>query len=380
MANIARSISAPVGIRSGQTMMPNNPTDLVTIRDLLDRIKISDGGSAEIAGVWATDRNALINEITAQIVTFQTVNNRPSIDGVVDPAGGSLRLMNQLAADGPPTPGGLIAATVETAPDGLSETAAAGIHVVNTAQMPGTGMIDPTVIGFDYVRKLVRVEGSSIKWFGVVFRNSGGSISNGIPHINFTPTPIQGGYSDATYDSFGGWGNLWRDYTHVIGSQMVAAAVDQILVIPFYKTSQSSNLGDFLLNWKDVVSEVVKAAILSVDIFYLRDGYTFDQIVTSSFSNGWVAHHGFSTKAAGASSMTKLIIDLDGVAGGSHWTPANGLIYRNRAPTNVNPMGNIWYVGGRWSKKFAAIYGGTLNSHAACRNHLLYHGLTLFGT
>jgi hypothetical protein len=321
----------------------------------------------------------LIIEITAQIITFQTVNNRPTIDGVVDPGGGSLRLMNQLAADRPPTPGE-ITATVEPAPDGLEESASAGIHVANIAQLPGLAQFDPVVVGFDYTRKLVRVEGSSIKWFGVVFRNSAGSISGGIPHINFTPTPIQGGYQDGSYDSFAGWANLWRDYTHVVGSQMSAAGVDQIVVIPFYKTSQQRNLGNFLSNWKEVVAEVVKAAIFSVDIFFLRDGYSFDQIVTSSFSNGWVAHQGFINNAAGASSMAKLIIDLDGVAGGSNWTPGKGIIYRNRVPpVKMNPAGNIWYVGGRWSRKFAQIYGGNLNTHAACRNHLLYHGLKMFG-
>jgi hypothetical protein len=268
---------------------------------------------------------------------------------------------------------------VESAPDGLVEIAAAGNNVAIVDQLPGLKAFDPIVVGYEYIRKLVRVEGSSIKWFGVVFRTTSGSLTGGIPHINFTPTPIQGGYQDATYDSFGGWANLWRDYTDVIGFQMAASGVNQILVIPFYKTSQQQNLGDFLSNWKEVVAEVIKAAIFSIDIFFLRDGYTFDQIVTSSFSNGWVAHKQFNEKATGAASMTKLIIDLDGQAGGSHWVPSNGVVYRNRPPAGVNPAGNIWYVGGRWSSKFAGLYGGQLNTHAACRNHLLYHGLKMFG-
>ncbi len=373
------NISQAVGTRYGQMVMPNTPADLAVITGLFDRIPVANGGSKEIGGVWSTEREALIVQVTAQIVAFQTVNVRPVIDGVVDPNGGTLKLMNQLASAAPgPTPSGGITATVEPAPNGLAEADAAGIHVVNITQMPGTGKIDPVVVGYDYVRKLVRVEGSSIKWFGVVFRSSEGSISGGIPHINFTPTPIQGGYQDGSYDSFGGWANLWRDYTHVIGSQMVAAGVDQILVLPFYKTSQQQNLGDFLTNWKEVVSEVVKAAILSVDIFFLRDGYTFNEIVSSSFSNGWVAHQQFNTKALGAASMTKLIVDLDGVAGGSNWVPGNGIIYRNRpAPIKSNPVGNVWYVGGRWSQEFAKIYGGNLNTHAASRNHLLYHALKI---
>jgi len=117
-----------------------------------------------------------------------------------------------------------------------------------------------------------------------------------------------------------------------------------------------------------------------MDPLSLRDTFTFNQIVSSSFSNGWVAHQKFNTNAAGASAMTKLIIDLDGQAGGSHWAPANGIIYRNRvSPFPSNPMGNLWYVGGRWSSKFTLLYGGQLNTHAACRNHLLYHGLMITG-
>lgn len=378
MANT--KIDQAVGVRNGLTPMPNLQTDLDKITALFDSIPVAKGGSKEIGGLWLTERNALIAEVTAQIVAFQTTNHRPVIDGVIDPTGGTLKLMNQLASSAPgPTPGGGITATVEPAPDGLEEAAAAGIHVANVNQMPGLGKIDPVVVGFDYIRKLVRVEGSSIKWFGVVFKSTGGSISGGIPHINFTPTPIQGGYQDSTYDSFGGWANLWRDYTHVIGSQMVAARSDQILVLPFYKTSQQQNLGDFLTNWKEVVAAVVQTAIFAVDIFFLRDGYTFNEIVSSSFSNGWVAHQQFSTKAAGAAEMTKKAIDLDGVAGGSNWVPPNGIVYRNRpVPGKMNPAGNVWYVGGRWSQEFAKIYGGQLNTHAACRNHLLYHALTTF--
>jgi hypothetical protein len=360
-------------------MMPNLPNDLSAITGLLDRIPVFQGGSKEFGGVWSTERNALIAQVTAQIVTFQTTNGRPVIDGVVDPGGGSLRMMNQLAAASGPAPSGGITATVEPNPNGLFENSGArNLFTVFPAQMPGLGRLDPNSVNTEYIRKFVRVEGSSIKWFGVVFRSTAGSISNGIPHINFTPTPIQGGYNDATYSTFGGWAQLWDDYTEVIGSQVAAAGVDQILVLPFYKTSQSNNLGNFLENWREVIKAVIEAAIFSTDIFLLRDGYKFEKIVSSSFSNGWVAHNNFNTKAVGAGQMTEKLYDLDGVAGGSNWTPPNGLIYRNRsAPVKVNPVGNIWYVGGRWGPGFAPLYGGQLNTHAACRNHLLYHGLSI---
>jgi hypothetical protein len=75
--------------------------------------------------------------------------------------------------------------------------------------------------------------------------------------------------------------------------------------------------------------------------------------------------------------MTDVLFDLDGVAGGSNWQPAKGMIYQNRQPPGrSNPVGNTWFVGGRWDD-FKQIYGGSVNGHAASRNHLLYHGLWL---
>jgi hypothetical protein len=272
-----------------------------------------------------------------------------------------------------------LAAKVMPAPDGLPEAAGAqGVYVVDPTSMPGFGPLRKMVANANYVRKLVRVDASSIKWYGVVVPKSGSGQTIGkIPHINFTPTPIQGGYVDGNYDSFTGWGGLWRDYTSVIGGQVAASGVDQVLVIPFYRTSQMDNLGDFLANWREVVSAVLTAAMNSVDPLFLRDKFTFDRIVSSSFSNGWRAHNKFHTLAAGASNMTDAVFDLDGVAGGSTWQPSKGVIYQNRkAPGKINPVGNNWYVGGRWDD-FKSIYGGSVNGHAASRNHLLYHGLLL---
>jgi hypothetical protein len=380
MASVHVAISAPVGIRNGQTVMPNQPRDLDTVTKLLDRIPVSKGGSAEIGGVWSTDRNALIVEVAAQITVFQTVNQRKVIDGVIDPRGGTLGLMNQLASE--PAPATITAKRVP-APGGLAESFDGVYSVVDVTTIGGQGPLAPTNASVKYERRLIRVEGTSINWFGVVVpRNSDGAGFGKIPHINFTPTPIQGGYSDATYDSFGGWDNLWRDYTAVIGGQVAGSGADQILVIPFYQTSQSGNLGDFLLYWKEAVSAVVTAAIDSIDPYYLRDSYTFDRIVSSSFSNGYVAHQGFHTKAAGAAAMTDVLFDLDGQAGGSTWRPAKGVIYLNRQPGPVNPVGGRhWYVGGRWHPKFKPLYGGgNVNGHAASRNHLLYHGLWQFCT
>ena len=375
MALVSRSITSPVGIRNAQVMMPNLPKDLNTVTDLFDRIPVAKGGSAEIGGVWSTDRNALISEVTTQIITFQTTNARPVMDGVIDPGGGTLKLMNQLAAD---PPAGSITATVMPAPD--IEQMDSGLAVADVNIMAGFRPIQPMNVDTHFCRKLVRVENCSINWYGVVIPSSCQG-QGAMPHINFTPTPYQGHYYDPGYDSFDSWGQLWKDYTWVIGGQVAASGANQILVIPFYKNSQSSNLGDFLLNWQEVVSQVITAALLSFDPLMLRTDFSFDHIVSSSFSNGYIAHQNFNSQGVGAGGMTDYIFDLDGAAGGSHWVPGNGVIYRNQPPPgNNNPAANVWYVGGRWGGGFAPMYPGGINTHAACRNHLLYHGLFMFCT
>lgn len=381
MATTIVRISAPVGIRNGRVPMTNAPGDLDKITELFDRIPIANGGSMEIGGVWASSDSqldALIAEVTAQIVTFQTVNRLPTIDGVLDPYGGTLRLMNQVARE-PGGGGGLMPLTGARVmpPPGNRSTQVNGQSLVATAEsVSGAGRLVPSWLPISYSRRLVYSPDSDIHWFGVVVPDQAAPGIQSFPHLNFTPTPWQGGYQDPGYEAFSSWGQLWDDYTTVIGGQIAAAGVDQILVLPFYKNSQPKNFGSFNTNWRAVVSDVVTAALLDIDPTCLRDTYTFDRIVTSSFSNGWVAHHHFQTQAQGAADMTIAIYDLDGVAGGSNWVPPNGMIYRNRAipAGRSNPQGHTYYVGGRWDK-FVPFYGGNINTHACCRNHLLFHGL-----
>jgi len=62
---------------------------------------------------------------------------------------------------------------------------------------------------------------------------------------------------------------LWDDYTDRIGGLLSASGVNQVLVIPFYKTSKAFNLGLFLTNWQDVVSAVVTAAVSDMNPYHL---------------------------------------------------------------------------------------------------------------
>ena len=183
MAGTPRSIGAPVGIRNGKTVMQNRPADLATVTDLFDRIPFGRGGTKEIGGLWAIERNALIAEVTTEIIRFQTVNARPTIDGVIDPGGGTLKLMNQLASASTPTAS---SARVVPSPDGLPEAPGPlGVFVAHESSVDGLAPLRKTVVNANYVRKLVRVDASSINWYGVVVpKSAAGHTMVRIPHIN----------------------------------------------------------------------------------------------------------------------------------------------------------------------------------------------------
>jgi hypothetical protein len=370
-------ISEAVGIRWGSQMMPNTVGDLGKVTSLFDQIKVSDGGSMEIGGVWAKDRTPLIVEITAQIVAFQVKNGRTP-DGVIDPDGGTLREMNRLAVTVAPVPNMGVHARVMPVPSTYkTEFDEYSAYVAGPNSLDGFGQLF-RASGSSYAfRRLVRVENCSINWYGIYIPEScSWTPGQTVPHIHFTPTPQQGGYQDTGYENFSGWMKLWDDYTSIPGSQIGLAGADQILVAAFYRNAQQRNLGDFLQTWQNAVSAAITAAIDDLDPTALRDNFTFERIVSSSFSNGWVAHQQFNGRAAGASDMTHVLFDLDGQAGGSTWSPEKGVIYLNRpCPYRTNPSGGRhYYVGGRWGQ-FASIYGGNFNTHACCRNHLLHHGV-----
>lgn len=361
------TIAQSVGIRNGRQMMPNRPEDIETITGLLDRIPGTNGGTADVFGAWSTDRTVLIAEVTAAIVFFQTLNGRPSPDGVVDPGGGTLSMMNRIA--GPPP----VRATIH------QEDVNSQLWVVaDPLTLDGTGPIQTRAISPPLTRKLVRVTGTSIKWFGVVLPlDQDGHLIGGEPHIFFTPSPWQGGYFDPGYSAFTSWNNLWDKYTSAMGSQLVASGAPQILVIPFYKNSQTGSLGEFLNNWQEVITAVITAAIDRVDPLYLRDRFEFTSICTSSFSNGITTQQNFNMRGNGVASMTRVAFNLDGQASGNNWNPARGVAYLNTPPSGgVNPVGRHWHVGGRLGPLHTA------HPHSSTHNlcpFLLIHGMTRFG-
>jgi hypothetical protein len=209
MARVIAKISAPVGAPAHIPKPPNRDTDLEVVTGLFDRIPVAKGGNTEVGIDWVESRDRLIADLTAQIVRFQTVNKLPVCDGVLDPAGASPRLMNQLAADP------CIVAAVWRAPD-AENSPCSPYEVAEVSSLPGTRPLRPDIRNVSYVRKSVRVEGSSIVWFGVVIP-SNCSRQGSVPHIFFTPKPDQGGYPDSAYGKGGiQLGGLWKSYTWAI--------------------------------------------------------------------------------------------------------------------------------------------------------------------
>ena len=377
------TISDSVGIRYGTRPCTNRRADLDKIRDLFDTIPTEAGGTRDTAiGEWATVTAELIIEIAAQITIFQEIQPGLTVDGAIDKNGNTLKRMNALAAGQSGVR--FITATIEHDVAPYSEIAQ-DVHftAIDPSSMPGTGPLRINSHSWSYVRRLVRVDNCSIKWFGVLFNATGGTVQFGsVPHIYFTPHPAQGGYLDPGYDSFKSWHKLWHDYTQAPGRQIVTANKDQVLVVPFYTNAQhQGGLGDFLLNWKEAVTTVVTAAIDSIDPTALRSRFEFKEIYSTSFSDGWIPHSRFFGEGLNVEQMTTRVIDLDGQAAHppSRFRPSKGIIYLDQPPPRgMNPRGNEWYVGGRWTQKIMMDdWKGRFTGHAACSSYLLYHGMRL---
>ncbi len=374
MAKLAVKLAAAVGRRWGYGPVANQAQDVATVVDLFDRILSTVGGTSDIPGTWPTDANILVAGLAELIGVFQQMHGLPVVDSVIDPFGKTLMLLNQLAVDPPVTPF-MSGFGNSFEIDMISRSKV----IADPPSLPGNAPLKPVSVPVNYSRRLVGVMGSSIKWYGVVLPTHVGSdVATAQPHIFFTPTPEQGGYLDGNYDNFAGWAGLWDSYTTSIGGQLSASGVNQVLVIPFYKMSQKFDLGIFLNHWQDVVSKVVTIAVNDINPYYLPGPFTFQTIVTSSFSNGAAAHRNFHDKGAGVANMTTVLFDLDGQASteGANWQPAGAVTYRNLFPGGANPVGSKFFVGLRWGDFDKAGINAVNRSHGACSAFLLTHGLS----
>lgn len=371
------SIRAAVGLRNGVTPVANLDPDVAVVTGLLDSILSSGGGTADVPGPWPTAKPELIASVYAAIQNFQTVNLLPSPDGVVDPGGRTLRELNRLAQ----RPSGGLTATEVVARAGT--WANQSVVVVDVNSVAGRAPMQYTPATVTYTRRLYRVEGSSINWYGVIVPST--LVNAAPPLIYFTPTPYQGQCYDPDYDSFsGGWPALFDVYSYWMGMQVAASGANVVLVIPFYKNAQTNNLGDFATTWRDAVGAVAGAALLTQDPLILRDTYSFDTIYSASFSNGWIVHKTFNTMAQGAAGMTQFLFDLDGFQAkppSTYWRPQNSIAYCNHTATNPNPNANVYGLGARWGAAAQMQKrNADFSTHWAVNQYMLYHGLWMYAT
>lgn len=372
MAKQAVQLNAAVGLRWGYSPVANQAQDVASVIGLFDRVLSSVGGTSDIPGTWPTDPYTLITGLADLIRAFQARHKLPVIDSVIDPYGKTLKLLNQLAVDA--TNSLFIGET----PGFETNNISASVDFADPASLPGSKPLVAVTAQVNYSRRLVGVLGCSIKWFGVLLPSHVDFTTDTVqPLIFFTPSPLQGKYYDGDYESFKTWTKLWNGYTEKIGGLMCAAGVKQVLVIPFYRTRQRFDLGDFLLQWKDIVSMVVTAAVSDIHPYALGAPFAFDSIVTCNFSNGAAPHRNFQEQGAGVGNATSVLFDLDGRASyeGANWSPAGGIAYRNQTPGPVNPTANTFYVGGRFAN-FGAEH--VTMAHRSCNRFLLAHGLSQF--
>jgi hypothetical protein len=83
--------------------------------------------------------------------------------------------MNKLAAEPP------LRAVVAPPPGARAEFMNVNVYVASVPSVPGVDVMRKAVVSAEYTRKLVRVDASSIKWYGVAIPRS---LNPGaIPHV-----------------------------------------------------------------------------------------------------------------------------------------------------------------------------------------------------
>jgi peptidoglycan hydrolase-like protein with peptidoglycan-binding domain len=202
----------------------NHEADVIAVKDAFNAIPAELGAPSE---TLALDGD-VTQELIDAIVNFQSFHNLPSVDGLINPNQATHKRINLVLEHlATPSP----TATVTPLPASLPMSVGPLTNTVaEPASLPGLASLQKQVVNFQYERRLMHTNESSINWFGVVLPSplpSDGSL--GIPHVFFTPTPIQGGYIDSDYSNFTGWHKLWDDYSSVIGFQLIASGVRQVL-------------------------------------------------------------------------------------------------------------------------------------------------------
>ncbi|MGH9818976.1 MAG: peptidoglycan-binding domain-containing protein, partial [Pyrinomonadaceae bacterium] len=262
------------------------------------------------------------------IKSFQEFQKLRVHDGKVDPAGSTLRRINEILNPGwlppvprPPTGSGILRSM--QAPPGAPTSIGSGFaspllkSLITEMEfefipLSGTGRI----VYFEIDDNVVP------NWFGVVVPN--GLTDFRHAHIFFHPLPSQAGYKDDLYGTKAGWGNLFHYMTDPLSQGFCAASTGQILIMPIMTQASSADGGILPRRWESIVGQIL-GFLSSGQISGSADPVPVGSIVVSSFSNGIAFSAAFRKNATGLSGKLNGVIDFDGIVSSqSHHSIALG--------------------------------------------------------
>ena len=322
------TLDGPVGLRNGRTPVKSTTADQIKIIGLLSNIRPVDGGQK---GAWIPPLPGADGKcppaLAAAIMTFQKQLIKEgavkSADGVVDPLGVTLRVMDDRGNKMLIVPDGLQAVDVidgikftETNPPDEEALGALPRLVLGTP--PATGRLNLVNVSGIFWRFLFKVEkDGQIYWVGV-----------SVPPLttDFTrlqvflhPTPTQNGTvigSNADYPGFkGGWRKIYR-YMPIQGTQL-AAVRPMIMVVPFNRdaaTNASSNQSVFATRPHATLNAIATAAHLQLGrrlpIMAAPGVHQVREIGVTSYSSGIGFLRAFITQFNGTG-IIRETLDLD---------------------------------------------------------------------
>jgi hypothetical protein len=322
------TLDGPVGLRNGRTPTKSTTADQLKIISLLSNIRPVDGGQK---GAWIPPLpgpdGKCAPALAAAIMAFQKQlvkeGNIKVADGVIDPLGASLRVLDDRGNKLLVIPDGLqttdtidgITLTEANPPD---EEALGAFPRLVLAPPPPTGRLTTVNISGIFWRFLFKVEKQGqIYWVGVSVPPLTADFSK--VQVFLHPTPTQNGHviaSSADYPGFkGGWRKVYR-YMPIQGTQL-AAVRSSIMVVPYNRdgaANPTSNQGVFATRPAETLSAIVTAAHRQLarrtPIVAPTSTHRVREIGVTSYSSGIEFLRAFITQF-GTTGLIRETLDLD---------------------------------------------------------------------
>jgi hypothetical protein len=321
------TLSGPVGLRDGVTQVTNTPVDQGKIIGLLWRIDAANAGMKDVSSApSAGPLRQCDPDLAAAIQAFQDFwvqrGELGVADGVVDPAGRTLRKLDALAGGVAPTPPTPEAGFTDLKVLSFKQTmAGAPADLTYPAIEPGSAT--PFLFSPPIVKNAALVEGSAggniceflfkirkndaVFWVGACVSANTADFSR--THIFFHPDTISAS-DDADYPAFAGrWPHVQR-YVAALGLQMASVRTVP-LVVPFMTNASHTN--DATTNlFADRGAETLNDILAAIQLSLGQTGAlpSVQQVGVSSFSSG-VNHLFRFAEKLGPIGIISEQIDLD---------------------------------------------------------------------